>query len=493
MIGITHVGRIAAALLAVAAGVAQAAGPCGQMESASVTHGLRSPRPAAGSAPSHAPAQATSAPWLARLSSYLDAVNGHKPGTLDMAARLTGFMGEGDLYEARTDFFALVALCKRQLGQSVRPAPVVYRDTLINFADLRQLLRLTDEEAQAGNANRILHRAAVLHADVVMLVIPLLPGRIGCSARTTLLVQDGNSAGTGCINFHWDHGKMMLDAVKPDPAKDEVTRLWYLATITYLLEIGDFANADRQISRASLLFPDDPELLFEHGYYHEGFASPHVQPAAFESGADKRGAKVHLDEADGLYRRAIKENPQFVEARVHRGYVLGLLGRHRDAAEELRLAASSAQGSPLRYYAEMFLGHAEESLGNHAAARDHYGRALALYPKAQSPLLALGLLARQLGDRAGSQNALRQVLALPRTRAGDDDPWWRYYRWQNASFEVRFSALHARLREGDRDATAVGDRAAFHLPAGRTGEGHPRTNGNGSGRTRGRPVTGDRR
>ena len=164
-----------------------------------------------------------------------------------MAARLTGFMGEGDLAEARTDFFALVAICKRQLGQSVRPAPVVYRDTVINFADLRQLLGLTDEEAQAGNANRILHRAAILHADVAMLVIPLLPGRTGCSARATVLVQDGNSAGTGCISFHWAHGRMLLDAVRPDPGKDEVARLWYLATITFLLEIGDFANANLQI------------------------------------------------------------------------------------------------------------------------------------------------------------------------------------------------------------------------------------------------------
>ena len=267
---------------------------------------------------------------MARLSSYLDAVNGHKPGTLDMAARLTGFMGEGDLAEVRTDFFALVAVCKRQLGQSVRPAPIDYRDTIINFADLRQLLGLTDEEAHAGNANRILHRAAILHADVAMLVIPLLPGRTGCSARATLLVQDGNSAGAGCIGIPLGPRPPAARCGEARTGQRRGARLWYLATITYLLEIGDFANSNLQIDRARLLFPDDPEILFEHGYYHEGFASPHVQPAAFESGADKRGAKVHLDEADDLYRRAIKENPRFVEARVRRGYVLGLLGQHQD-------------------------------------------------------------------------------------------------------------------------------------------------------------------
>jgi len=387
--------------------------------------------------------QPTTAPWLVRLSSWLEAVNEHRPGTLDMAARLTGFSSEGDLYETRTDFLALVAICKRELGRSAKPAPVVYRDTPIPFADLRQVLGLTDGEAAKGTANRILLRAAILHADVAMLVIPLLSGWTGCSDRVSLLVRDGNRVGAGCIGFHWTHGRMLLDAVRPDPGAEQIVRLWYHATITYLLETGNFANADLQIGHGRLLFPSDPDILFEHGYYHEGFASPLIQTAALESGADARGAKIHLDEADDLYRRAVKENPQFVEARVHHGHVLGLLGRHRDAAEALRVAAASAMGPQLRYYAELFLGHAEESLGNRVAARDHYRQASALYPQAQSPLLALALFARQFGDLAGAQDAMRQLLALPGARAEDADPWWVYYRWQNQGFEALFAELHA--------------------------------------------------
>jgi len=395
-------------------------------------------------------AQTAQPPWLARLSSWLEAVNGHKPGTLDMAARLTGFMGEGDLYEARTDFLSLVYLCKREVGRSKRPAPIVYNSTLIPFADLRQLLGLTDDEAADGNANRILLRAAILHADVAMLVIPLLPGRLGCSARATLLVQDGNRVGTGCIGIHWTQGRLLLDAVRPDPGTEQAVRLWYHATIAYLLETGDFANADLQIGHGRLLFPSDPAILFEHGYYHEGFASPLIQTAAFESGADPRGAEVHLDEAEDLYRRAVKASPRFVEARVHRGHVLGLLGRHRDAAEELRLAASAAVGPQLRYYAELFLGRAEESLGNRAAARDHYRLASELYPQAQSPLLALALLARQSGDRAGAQDAMRRMLALPPGRDAKADPWWSYYRWQNQGSEALFAELHAPFLDRSR-------------------------------------------
>jgi hypothetical protein len=405
---------------------------------------------AAGSAWAQAPAPFTAAPWFARLSSYLEAVNEHRPGTLDMPARLTGFMGEGDLDEVRTDFLALVAICKRELGRSVRTAPIVYRATVIPYPDLRKVLSLSDDEAAKGNANRILQRAAILHADVAMLVIPLLPGRFGCSARATLLLKDGNGVGAGCIGIHWTHGRLLLDAVRPDPGKDQVARLWYVATITYLLEIGDFANADPQIARARLLFPDDPAILFEHGLFHEGFASPYIQTAALESGADIRGASVHLDEAEDLYRRAVKGNSKFVEARVHRGFVLGLLGQHRDAAEELRLVAPAAAEPQLRYYAELFLGRAEESLGNRVAARDHYGRAAELYPQAQSPLLALALLARQFGDRAGAQSAMRQVLALSQARDMAADPWWRYYRWQQADFKARFAELHAPFLPGGR-------------------------------------------
>jgi tetratricopeptide (TPR) repeat protein len=391
--------------------------------------------------PQPAPAPA---PWFSRLSSYLEAVNEHRPGTLDLPARLTGFMGEADLDEVRTDFLALVAICKRELGRSVRTAPIVYRGTVIPYPDLRKLLSLTDDEATKGNANRVLQRAAILHADIAMLVIPLMPSRTGCSARATLLVKDGNSVGAGCVGIHWTHGRLLLDAVRPDPGRDQIARLWYLATISYLLETGDFANANPQIERGRLLFPSDPAILFQHGYYHEGFASPLIQTAALESGADMRGASVHLDEAEDLYRRAVKGNPEFVEARVHRGFVLSLLGQHRNAAEELRLAASTAAGLQLRYYAELFLGHAEESLGNRVTARDHYRQASALYPQAQSPLLALAVLARQLGDRAGAQNSMRQLLALPAAWK-DTDPWWVYYRWQNHGFHAFFAELHALL------------------------------------------------
>ena len=396
--------------------------------------------------------------WLERLTSYMEAVREHKPGMLDMPARLTGFLGENDLYEVRNDYFALVAIAKRELGRSAKPPPIVYKDSVMPTADVIRLIGLTEQEASAANANRVLLRAAILHADVAMLVVPLLPGWTGCAPRGSMLVQDGNRVGSGCICIHWAHARLLLDAVRPDPARDEAVRLWYVATITFLLETGDYASADPQLARAGLLFPSDPEILFEHGLYHEGFASPFIQAAALEAGADPRAGKSHIEEAEDLYRQAVKENPDFVEARVHYGYVLGLVGRHKDAAEQLRLAAAAARGPQLRYYAELFLGQAEERLRNHAAARDHYAQASALFAGAQSPLLALALLARQQGDRAGAQEAMRQVMALSPGRSVEADPWWSYRRWQNQNFESRFAELQVLLARSDDLAYTGGGR-----------------------------------
>jgi tetratricopeptide (TPR) repeat protein len=246
----------------------------------------------------------------------------------------------------------------------------------------------------------------------------------------------------GCVGYHWTHARLLLDAVRPDPGKDPAVRLWYQATIAHLLESYDYANADPQIEHCRQLFPADPGILFQHGLYHEAFASPLLQAAAQDSTAGVRSAAAHLQEAADLFGRAIKANAGYVEARVHRGHVLGALGRFRESADELRQAAAGAQGSRLRYYTELFLGFAEESLGNRDAAREHYARASELYPMAQSPRLALSLLARQRGDRTGALGALQQMPSLPLAGYSDADPWWDYVGWSNLGSKALFAELY---------------------------------------------------
>jgi tetratricopeptide (TPR) repeat protein len=388
----------------------------------------------------------TAPPWLTRLSSYLEAVNEHVPGEVDRPARVVAFWTELDLEFARTDYFALVALCRKELSRTARPRSVVYKNTVIEFGELRALLGLTEAEAANGDVNRTLVRAAVLHADIARGVIPKLSGDVGCAERGTFLVNDGETTGRGCLGIHWIQGRMLLDGVRPDPGSDESVRLWYLATIVYLLEAGDYANAEPVVSHSQLLFPDDPDVLFQHGYYHEGFASPFIQSAALESGNDRRGPKTHLEEAADHYRKALKARPDFAEARLHLGFVLTELGRDDDAAGELRRAVRDLQDSRHRYLADLFLGHAEYELGHAEPARDHFRRASDRCPQAQSPLLSLALVARQQEDRRGALEAMQKLLELPRAVPDEADPWWHYLRWQSQASGPFFRELYARVR-----------------------------------------------
>jgi len=79
------------------------------------------------------------------------------------------------------------------------------------------------------------------------------------------------------------------------------------------------------------------------------------------------------------------------------------------------------------YLAELFLGRAEETRGNDAAARAAFERASALYPKAQSPRLALSQIARRAGNRAAAQRELHALAELPNDQNQREDPWWLYY------------------------------------------------------------------
>jgi len=81
----------------------------------------------------------------------------------------------------------------------------------------------------------------------------------------------------------------------------------------------------------------------------------------------------------------------------------------------------------LRYYGELFLGGAEEGAGHYDQARGAYERAAALFPKAQSPLLGLGELARRRGDRRSALEAMEKVFALSPLEEDRVDPWWVYH------------------------------------------------------------------
>jgi tetratricopeptide (TPR) repeat protein len=187
------------------------------------------------------------------------------------------------------------------------------------------------------------------------------------------------------------------------------------------------------LRQARTVFPDDADILFLSGCEHETFASHATQAAAraaqmpsgftFEIGSER----AELREAERLLRRALRQNAGLTEARVRLGRVLQLRGNHAEAAGELRQAAAAVEEDLLRYFVALFLGAAEEALGNDAQATASYARAAALYPTAQSPHLALSALARRRGDRTGALNALQRTFDLSKTDSERQDPWWTYH------------------------------------------------------------------
>jgi hypothetical protein len=106
--------------------------------------------------------------------------------------------------------------------------------------------------------------------------------------------------------------------------------------------------------------------------------------------------------------------------------VLLMLGRPLEAAEELRRANAEADEEVLQYFAAMFLGTAEEAIGNDDAAKALYVRAASLYPNAQSPHLAQSALGRRRNDRSAALDGIERVFQLAAEYPDGDDPWWTY-------------------------------------------------------------------
>src|SRR5207247_8011220 len=110
-------------------------------------------------------------------------------------------------------------------------------------------------------------------------------------------------------------------------------------------------------------------------------------------------------------------------------------------------ALTSLPDDPLRYYGELFLGAEEEALGHFDAARDGFERAAALFPSAQSPLIALSELAKRRGDRAGALAAIDRLFKLPPAGHDErDDPWWSYHTAQARNADQLLDALRRPFR-----------------------------------------------
>jgi len=378
-----------------------------------------------------------------RLRDWLTAVERHEPGEVDGPALAISRWSRFELDAAWADLRALLDRANgvaSRFQRSGEAATIKTGSGPLTLAGAKDLLRLTDDEIRRRDATRIVKRAAVLHADLAVFVsLGLLVDH--SRGYRTFLVDDGRRVGSDTRDYHWDFGRTLLDAVKPDPGGDAMVQLWYWASSAFMTRRGDLAGLEPHTEHARRLLPTSAVAQFFSGVLHETFASPRIQAAIRGTKTEIGSEESESRKAERFFRQTIALDPAFVEARLRLGRTLAVAGRHADAAAELQAVASATDDPVLQYHANLSLGREEQALGHRDAARSAFERAASLAPRAQSPYLALSQLSRRYGDKAGARRALQPVLDLPARESEREDPWWYYDISAGRHADVLLTAL----------------------------------------------------
>ncbi len=380
-------------------------------------------------------------PGLGRLLRWLEAVQFHAPGCNDSPVVEVGRWSPADLEallgdlanisvferwarekpletnaDARTSIESLTGGARtlsqvRFVRDGNRVAAIVLYNRRFNLEEIEKIF----------HGNETLRRGAVLHADIATFV----PGDV----KQYPTVDDGRRQGSRRGTVHWQIGRQLLETVSPAPGSDAGALLWYRAVSAHLFLEGDLAEATQHLARARQVFPSHPPFLLDSAYLHQELSSPAVQSAVQEIRAGGTRVAVEsrrneLQQAERFLRETLAVDPGLAGARLRLGHTLGELGRHADAAIELRRAIDAQPDDEERYLSELFLGRAEHAVGRRDEAKRRYENASALFPNAQSPQLALGHLARESGDPAAALRALRTITTA--TDGNRDDPWLWY-------------------------------------------------------------------
>jgi tetratricopeptide (TPR) repeat protein len=350
---------------------------------------------------------------LQKIKDWREASVSHEPGMPDEAAVSVGKWNPNDV-EIVIDYITeLASKSEKTIRRTIARAPI------------RSRLGLTDEEVQKGDLNRILKQGALLHTDIELLNLEI-------SRRLDInnmywAFNDGRLQPRP-KKLHWEFARRLIDEISPSPSEDPMARQWYIATTAYMLSIRHLPYARENIDSALKKYPSDSRILLYAGALHETLASPVSQniqlPPGREPAFDSK--EKELKQARELYNKATEEDPDFAEAHLRLGRVLGLLGSPPQAIVELRQAAALSQDRQMSYYASLYLGYELEMISRFEEARDQYERASTLYPSAQSPLLALSQLAQSNDNTDDAMQNIQSVFSLPHKDPEKDDPLWIY-------------------------------------------------------------------
>jgi tetratricopeptide (TPR) repeat protein len=271
-----------------------------------------------------------------------------------------------------------------------------------------------------------------------------------------IIAHDGEVLGDVAASWNWPFARFLLDLLltgrtetptagaERGRAADPFVSEWYHATTAYMLAAGTYGDLTAHLEHAAKLLPNDARVLFDRGCYAELFGLPMHQALVDDRNPAMAGYKADAPvwayrepllrippadrtnaEAERLFRRAAEADPALAEARVRLARLLQLRNRHREAADELKLALAGSPDDVTAFYGRLFAARSAQALGSASEAAAHYQEALRLFPHAQSALLGASQVALVDSDLAG---ALAAVARLgPQSSDSDADPWWRYH------------------------------------------------------------------
>jgi tetratricopeptide (TPR) repeat protein len=363
---------------------------------------------------------------VARAEQWVHAVLAHTPGSADSSATTVAKWTTPQVTDLLIDLSSIRRLIRDPFTKFY-PLPIEFdssrgADTEIRYsAGERKAIAaiVADLERRGLTDADFVARSIVLHSDIAQLVN---------GAGRVLNFADGKQLDERGDVDHWRMARRLGDTLESKSVRNADLAFWYRATLAHFAAMQTWNAA--HVQRALARFGDDSELQFLAGCLHETLAAPRTQTfvASLPATVEVRvgSADGELRESASRLRRAVALDPRHVEARLHLGRVLTLTGRAAEAAAELRRAVNVDEPVQ-RYYAHMFLGRALEAANQSEAARSAYRAAVALFPRAQSPRMALSQLASSLNDDEAAIEVLDAMFALPTEQRERDDPWWNYF------------------------------------------------------------------
>lgn len=394
----------------------------------------------------------------------------HKPGTIDDAARQAALWPPVTYQNLIEDMqlVRLLVLQANRLGivanssssSNTKPVSADIRGRKMTLEQLGPILGLTNEETDGpltaeslATANtparraiaQVMLRAMLMQTDIAMAAPEELPAAAGARLTPSAVqLRDGRESAVGNIAVHYALAREAAALVMSSSDGTRVARQWYFATLAYLQVARNYAALLPHLETARITMPADARVWLWSGVAYENLAAPAVQVAAEGTSARIEAPSLLYARAETFMRRALEVDPVCAECWLRLARVEQLSGNADEAAVLLARAEPQLASRELKYYAALFGARAAESLNKIGAARAGYERAMALFPQAQSPRLALAELA--FADAAEEQalSGIRTMFVTAGARR-DGDPWWNYdislvMNWQDLVAEMRKTA-----------------------------------------------------